>query len=62
MVLSGHAAEEIISYTRENKDDLIVLGARHQKFLEATFFGRTTELVTRHAPCPVLITPLLSES
>jgi nucleotide-binding universal stress UspA family protein len=57
MVLSGHAAEEIISYAKENKNDLIVLGARHQQFLEATFFGRTTELVVRHAPCPVLITP-----
>jgi nucleotide-binding universal stress UspA family protein len=57
MVRKGHAAEEIISYARENKDDLIVLGARHQQFLEATFFGRTTELVVRHAPCPVLITP-----
>jgi len=62
MVRRGHAAEEIISYARENKDDLIVLGARHQQFLEATFFGRTTELVMRHAPCPVLITPYLSES
>jgi nucleotide-binding universal stress UspA family protein len=62
MVLSGHAAEEIISYGRENKDDLIVLGARHQQFLEATFFGRTTELVVRHAPCPVLITPRFSAS
>jgi nucleotide-binding universal stress UspA family protein len=62
MVLSGHAATEIISYAGENKDDLIVIGARHQKFLEATFFGKTTELVMRHAPCPVLITPFLSES
>jgi nucleotide-binding universal stress UspA family protein len=57
MVRKGHAAEEIISYARENKDDLIVMGARHQQFLEAIFFGRTTELVARHAPCPVLITP-----
>jgi nucleotide-binding universal stress UspA family protein len=62
MVRKGHAAEEIISYAGENKDDLIVLGARHQQFLEATFFGRTTELVVRHAPCPVLITPRLSAS
>ncbi|MDH4204136.1 MAG: universal stress protein [Desulfobacteraceae bacterium] len=57
MVSKGHAAEEILSYAKENKDDLIVLGARHQQFLEVTFFGRTTELVVRHAPCPVLITP-----
>ena len=62
MVRKGHAAEEIISYARENKDDLIVLGARHQQFLEASFFGRTTELVVRHAPCPVLITPRFSAS
>ena len=62
MVRKGHAAEEIISFARENKDDLIVLGARHQQFLEATFFGRTTELVARHAPCPVLITPFFSAS
>jgi nucleotide-binding universal stress UspA family protein len=62
MVRKGHAAEEIISYAGENKDDLIVLGARHQQFLEATFFGRTTELVVRHAPCPVLITPRFSAS
>jgi nucleotide-binding universal stress UspA family protein len=57
MIRKGHAAEEILSYASENKDDLMVLGARHQQFLEATFFGRTTELVMRHAPCPVLITP-----
>jgi len=62
MVRKGYAAEEIISYAGENKDDLIVLGARHQQFLEATFFGRTTELVVRHAPCPVLITPRFSAS
>jgi nucleotide-binding universal stress UspA family protein len=62
MIRKGHAAEEIISYAEENKDDLIVLGACHQQFLEATFFGRTTELVMRYAPCPVLITPRFSAS
>ena len=62
MVRDGHAAEQIISYAGKNKDDLIVLGAHHQPFLEATFFGKTTELVVRHAPCPVLITPRFSAS
>jgi nucleotide-binding universal stress UspA family protein len=62
MVRKGQAAEEIVSSARKNMDDLIVLGAHHQKFLEATFFGKTTELVMRHAPCPVLITPFLSKS
>lgn len=56
-VLTGQPAQEIISFAREQKTDLIVLGARHQPFLEATFFGKTTELVMRHASCPALITP-----
>jgi len=62
IVLNGNAAEQIISYAEKNKDDLIVLGANHQRFLEATFFGRTTELVIRHAPCPVLIAPRFTTS
>jgi nucleotide-binding universal stress UspA family protein len=57
-VRHGQAAEQIIAQAREERDDLIVLGAQHRSFLEGTFFGRTTELVLRHAPVPVLVTPL----
>jgi nucleotide-binding universal stress UspA family protein len=57
VVRQGHAAEQTISYAKEEKDDLIVLAAQHKPFLQATFFGETTELVLRHAPVPVLMTP-----
>jgi nucleotide-binding universal stress UspA family protein len=57
VVRQGRAAEQIIVHAREGNDDLIVLEARHQPFLEATFLGKTTELVLRHAPVPVLVTP-----
>jgi nucleotide-binding universal stress UspA family protein len=57
VVRQGHAAEQVIVYAKEEKDDLIILAAQHKPFLKATFFGETTELVLRHAPVPVLITP-----
>ncbi len=57
IVRQGDASEQIIAHAREEKMDLIVMGAEHRPFLDATFFGRTTELVLRHAPVPVFLTP-----
>jgi nucleotide-binding universal stress UspA family protein len=57
-VRRGNSAEEIVKQAREHQEDIIVLGAVHKSFLEETFLGRTTELVMRHAPVPVLITPI----
>lgn len=59
VVRHGNAAEQIINYAREEKSDLIVLSARHHSFHGGTFFGRTTDLVVRHAPLPVLTVPVL---
>ena len=59
VVRHGNAAEQIINYAREEKSDLIVLSARHHSFHGGTFFGRTTDLVARHAPLPVLTVPVL---
>jgi nucleotide-binding universal stress UspA family protein len=58
VVRKGSAAEEIIAYAREKHEDLIVLCAQHRPFQGSTFFGRTTELVMRHAPVPVLVVPI----
>jgi nucleotide-binding universal stress UspA family protein len=58
VVRKGSAAEEIIAYAREKHEDLIVLCAQHRPFQGSTFFGRTTELVVRHAPVPVLVVPI----
>jgi nucleotide-binding universal stress UspA family protein len=59
IVLKGNAAEQIIDYAVEKKSDLIVLGAHHRSFHGGTFFGRTTDLVVRRAPLPVLTVPVL---
>ena len=58
IVRRGNAAEQIVKYANEEKSDLIVLSARHHSFQGGTFFGRTTELVVRHAPLPVLTVPI----
>jgi len=57
VIRKGHAAEQIIGYARENREDLIVLAAHYQSIGQGTYFGKTTDLVIRHAPVPVLITP-----
>jgi len=62
VVRKGAPAEEIIRYAREKHEDIIVLCAHHRPFQESTFFGRTTDLVIRHAPVPVLVVPVFPGS
>jgi len=57
IVRQGNAADQIITLAEQEKDDLIVLGARHRRFHDATVLGKTTDLVVRHAPVPVFIIP-----
>jgi len=61
-VRRGNRAEEIVKQTKEFQEDVIVLNAVHKSFLDNTFIGRTTELVMRTAPSPVLIVPINQES
>ena len=61
VIREGNAAEQIISLAKEGKDDIIILGANHKPFMESSFLGRTTELVLRHAPVPVLVVPHFPE-
>ncbi len=58
IVRQGNRAEEIVKQAQEYQEDIIVMAAVHKSFLEETFLGRTVELVMRHAPTPVLITPI----
>ena len=58
LVRQGNAPEQIVAYAREERQDLIVIGALRQSFLEGGFYGRTTELVLRYAPVPVLVIPV----
>lgn len=51
----GDAATEIIRTAQDMRADLIVLGASHKRFFDASVLGSTTVRVTRHAPVPVLV-------
>lgn len=53
-VAHGRADEKVIAYAKENEMDLIVLGAQHKTFFDATVLGATTVHVLRHASTPVL--------
>ena len=54
IVLRGEPAEEILDYAGKHDVDLIVVGARRDRFSARTVFGSTTERVTRNAPCTTL--------
>jgi nucleotide-binding universal stress UspA family protein len=58
VVRKGGAADQIIAFAKEDKSDLVVIGARHKSFHDSTILGKTTNLVVRHAPAPVLIIPV----
>lgn len=53
-VAHGRADEKVIAYAKEHDMDLIVLGAQHKTFFDATVLGATTIHVLRHASTPVL--------
>jgi nucleotide-binding universal stress UspA family protein len=62
MTRQGAPAAVAIETAAEMKSDLIVMGARHRSFGQATALGRTTELVMRHAPVPVLGVPFFESA
>ncbi len=62
VVRKGNAADQIITHARKEKEGLIVLRAYHQIFQDAAVLEKTTDLVVRHAPVPVLIIPTFSKS
>lgn len=52
---AGHAAEKIVRYAIEGGFDLIVLGSHGHSGLWGRLLGHTTDRVSEHAPCSVLI-------
>jgi nucleotide-binding universal stress UspA family protein len=57
LVVRGGAAERVLDCADDAGADLIVAGAQHRHFRDATVIGTTTERLIRFAPCPVLIVP-----
>lgn len=54
-VLTGHPAHEIVHAAKNIDADLVVLGHSGHSALWGTLLGSTTERISRHAPCSVLI-------
>jgi nucleotide-binding universal stress UspA family protein len=53
VVIRGNAAELVLATADETGADLIVVGAQHKRFRDATVIGTTTERVVRFARQPV---------
>jgi nucleotide-binding universal stress UspA family protein len=59
-VVSGLPYEQLPRYAREHAIDLIVIGTHARGLVNRIFFGSTSKSVVEHAPCPVLMVPLVT--
>lgn len=57
LVVRGGAAERVLDCAEDLGVDLLVVGAQHKRFREATVTGTTTDRLIRFAPSPVLVVP-----
>jgi nucleotide-binding universal stress UspA family protein len=55
MIDEGEPDKRIVSFSKENDIDLIVMGARGLGFIKGIFIGSITDAVLKSSPCPVLI-------
>jgi nucleotide-binding universal stress UspA family protein len=63
LVRNGDPAARVLNAASELGADLIVIGAQHKFFSDATVIGTTTQRITRFATCPVLtvVRPAIEE-
>lgn len=54
-IRAGHEADVIVRYANEEGFDLIVLGTHGHSLVRRFFLGGTTDKVTDHAPCTVMV-------
>lgn len=54
-VRAGNAAQQIIQVARQGGFDLVVLGAKGHSIIRDFLLGSTTDRVSHHAPCSVLV-------
>jgi nucleotide-binding universal stress UspA family protein len=54
VVDEGMAADAILSFAKEQKADLIVMGTHGRRGYDRLMLGSVTDRVMRRAPCPVL--------
>ncbi|MFN3478305.1 MAG: universal stress protein, partial [bacterium] len=54
-ILIGHAAEQIIKFSKENKIDIIVVGRKGKSKLEDFIIGSVSRRLAAYSPCTVII-------
>jgi nucleotide-binding universal stress UspA family protein len=54
IVVDGDAAASVLETADQMRDTLLVIGAQHRRFSNATIIGTTTERLTRFARLPVI--------
>lgn len=57
VVVRGGPADRVLDSADDAGADLLVVGAQHKLFRDATVVGTTTERLIRFASCPVLVVP-----
>ena len=57
VLMAGNPGEAICSYASEVGADVIAVGVQPHGALDQILVGSTTEMLLRHAPCPVLTVP-----
>jgi nucleotide-binding universal stress UspA family protein len=55
VVVRGHAADAIVRYAEGEGVNLIVLGQHGHSRISRFFLGSTTDRVSEHSPCTVMI-------
>jgi len=54
---SGREDEEILTFAKQEKVDIIVMGTHGKTGIEHVFFGSVAEKILRHSPFPVFVIP-----
>jgi nucleotide-binding universal stress UspA family protein len=57
VIREGFPADEIVTYAKKNKIDLIVMGTHGRRVGTRPLIGSTADRVIHLAPCPILIVP-----
>ncbi len=55
IIHEGEPDKRIVSFSRENDIDLLVMGARGLGFIKGMLIGSVTDAVLKSSPCPVLV-------
>ncbi|WP_431160754.1 universal stress protein [Flagellimonas beolgyonensis] len=60
-VLEGETSDAILSFCRENRVDLLVIGTHSHSVLENVLMGNTAVKIVRHTGIPLLVVPTKME-